>query len=108
VIAPVEAGARAPAEPRRLVIPAISLDTAVVTVGLNNKNLQEVPDKIVGWYRYGSKPGQVGTAVFVGHVTGVFAHLADTHPGNLITQDSLLCGRLSGQQSLRPNGESDP
>src|SRR3989338_10251998 len=45
-----------PAEPVRLIIPSINIDSPVVGVGINEKGEMDVPDGStdrVGWYKYG-------------------------------------------------------
>jgi sortase (surface protein transpeptidase) len=56
--------------PTELRIPAIGLDTSLSTLGLNADGTVQVPTDIQqpGWYRYGSSPGQEGSAVILGHV----------------------------------------
>lgn len=85
-----ELAAQAPANsvppvelPDRLNIPALDLDAIVLRVGVTPKGNMAVPPNYidVGWYKYGTVPGQVGSAVFAGHVDnglgfdGVFKHL---------------------------------
>ncbi|MGN6444355.1 class F sortase [Amnibacterium sp.] len=77
--------------PVRLRIPSIGLDTAVSQLGLNPDGTIQVPgyDKHdpAGWYRGSPSPGQIGPAVFVGHVATykagptVFYRLAQVKPG---------------------------
>lgn len=64
--------------PSRLVIPSIKLDTSVQEVGVTSSGEMDVPDgksKNVGWYRYGTIPGDVGSAVMDAHVYAAFAKL---------------------------------
>jgi LPXTG-site transpeptidase (sortase) family protein len=64
--------------PVRLRIPSIRLDTAVENVGLNEKGEMDVPDgksKNVGWYEYGTVPGETGSAVMDAHVYAAFKNL---------------------------------
>lgn len=80
----------AAAEPFRLTIEAIGVDAPVVAVGVEpGTNAMQIPGlDDVGWYRFGSMPGDPeGTAVLVGHVDGngrpgVFADLRDLRPGD--------------------------
>lgn len=61
-------------QPRRVVIPAIDVDTTVVPVGLDASNGVAVPDdiRIVGWWKFGVAPGAArGSAVLVAHRDGV-------------------------------------
>jgi len=56
--------------PVGLRIPAIGVSTSLSTLGLNPDKTVEVPTKYQepGWYRLGPTPGQVGSAVILGHV----------------------------------------
>jgi LPXTG-site transpeptidase (sortase) family protein len=58
-------------KPIRLVIPSIKLDTTFVPpLGLNPDQTVSVPDNYnqVGWYSGGVTPGEIGSAVILGHV----------------------------------------
>ena len=69
--------------PDRLDIPVLNIDAAVLQVGIARSGHMAVPPNFtdVGWYKYGSVPGQKGSAVMAGHVDnglgldGVFKHL---------------------------------
>jgi hypothetical protein len=56
--------------PVSLTIPAISLQVSLSTLGINPDGTVQVPTDIQqpGWYRLGPSPGQVGSAVILGHV----------------------------------------
>jgi sortase (surface protein transpeptidase) len=56
--------------PVALHIPAIGVDVPVSTLGLNPDRTVEVPIDFQepGWFRLGPSPGQVGSAVILGHV----------------------------------------
>ncbi len=56
--------------PVSLRIPAIGIAVAVSTLGLNPDGTVEVPTDFQkpGWYRLGPSPGQMGSAVILGHV----------------------------------------
>src|SRR5690606_25171463 len=55
--------------PVRVRVPAIGLDAAVVSVGLQGDGQMEVPEASdVGWYRLGPPPGADGSAVLAAHV----------------------------------------
>ncbi|MDB5194908.1 MAG: Peptidase sortase [Parcubacteria group bacterium] len=77
-------------QPLRLTIPALAIDAAVQQVGVNAKGNMGVPSNFtdVAWYKYGTAPGQVGSAVIDGHVdnglalAGVFKRLAGMKPGD--------------------------
>ncbi|MDV7245779.1 MULTISPECIES: class F sortase [Rhodococcus] len=73
VPAPSE-GVSGPA-PVALRIPELGVDESLITLGLNPDETVEVPtdfDK-PGWYKFGPAPGQLGSAVILGHV--------DSHEG---------------------------
>jgi hypothetical protein len=56
--------------PIALRIPAIGLVVSLSTLGLNPDRTVQVPTDFSqpGWYRLGPTPGQVGSAVILGHV----------------------------------------
>jgi sortase (surface protein transpeptidase) len=53
-----------------LSIPAIGVSVLVSQLGLNPDQTVQVPTdfQVPGWYRLGPSPGQVGSAVILGHV----------------------------------------
>ncbi|WP_250550513.1 class F sortase [Pseudonocardia sp. H11422] len=59
-----------PSAPVELRIPAIGLSVPVTELGLNPDQTVEVPTDFQkpGWYRLGTAPGQLGSAVILGHV----------------------------------------
>jgi hypothetical protein len=56
--------------PTELQVPAIGLAVSLSTLGLNPDGTVQVPTDIQqpGWYRLGPSPGQMGSAVILGHV----------------------------------------
>src|SRR5665811_891917 len=66
---PAGAPAVARSVPVWLRIPAIGVSTSLSTLGLNPDKTVEVPTNYQepGWYRLGPTPGQVGSAVILGH-----------------------------------------
>lgn len=82
------------AEPVRIHIPAISLKANLYPLGLEANNELAVPpfDKPdqAGWYQLGPTPGELGSAVIVGHVdsekTGpaVFFNLGRLRAGDIV------------------------
>jgi sortase (surface protein transpeptidase) len=77
------------ATPARLQIPAIGVDTSLVSLGLNPDGSMQVPTKWgqAGWYSRGPRPGEDGPAVIAGHVDSklgpaVFFRLHDLHAGD--------------------------
>jgi hypothetical protein len=72
-------------------IPAIGLAVWLTQLGLNPNGTVEVPTsvQVPGWFSPGPSPGQVGSAVILGHVdsyqgAGVFFQLRTLQPGNQI------------------------
>ena len=61
------------AEPARLRIPAVQVDTALQRLGRRPDGTVAVPDSpnVAGWYAQGPRPGQPGPAVLLGHVDSV-------------------------------------
>lgn len=78
-------------QPVRLSIPTIKVDATVESVGLDGEQMA-VPDRAedVGWYQYGSKPGEKGNAVIDGHLDdasgepAIFWRLALIRPNDII------------------------
>jgi sortase A len=76
--------------PDRLLIPALNIDANVQQTGVNSKGNMGVPTNFtdVAWYKLGTVPGQLGSAVIDGHVdnglalAGVFKHLSDIKVGD--------------------------
>ncbi|MFJ1654755.1 class F sortase [Streptomyces sp. NPDC088337] len=80
--------------PVRLRIPAIGVDTPLLSLGLEQDGTVQVPPVTAhdraGWYRNSPTPGQLGPSVVLGHVTvgpygdGVFRHLDRLRTGETI------------------------
>jgi LPXTG-site transpeptidase (sortase) family protein len=79
-----------------LRVPNIGVAAPVIELGGSRYGELAVPAlsqaQEVGWYRFGVVPGQVGNAVFFGHVdtylgTAVFYNLYQLRPGNMIYVD---------------------
>ena len=75
--------------PVALSIPAIDVAVAVSELGLNPDGTVQVPTDFQepGWYRLGPSPGEVGSAVILGHVDSykgpaVFFKLRSLTPGD--------------------------
>jgi sortase (surface protein transpeptidase) len=56
--------------PVSLRIPAIGVSSSLSSLGLNADKTVQVPTKFAepGWYKLGPTPGQIGSAVILGHV----------------------------------------
>jgi len=77
--------------PTQLRIPAIGLSVSLSTLGLNADGSVQVPTNTQqpGWFRLGPTPGQVGSAVILGHVDnytgpGVFFQLRTLAAGDQV------------------------
>jgi sortase (surface protein transpeptidase) len=77
--------------PVTLSIPAIGLKVPLSALGLNPNGTVEVPTNFQepGWYRFGPSPGQLGSAVILGHVDSylgpaVFFRLRTLRPGDQV------------------------
>jgi hypothetical protein len=77
--------------PASLRVPALSLSVPLSTLGLNPDGSVQVPTNDVepGWFRLGPSPGQIGSAVILGHVDtytgpGIFFGLRTLIPGDQI------------------------
>ena len=56
--------------PNRLIIPKLGVDTNIVQMGITASGNMEAPvtNKATGWYKYGARPGNIGSAVIDGHL----------------------------------------
>ncbi len=109
VISPVAAG---PIIPGRLIIPSIGVNAVVKALGLEPDGKMDVPDNFteVGWYKLGTKPGDVGSAVMGAHVdnggsvNGVFKNLKNLAIGDEISvadeSGKMLTFRVSEKRVL--------
>jgi sortase (surface protein transpeptidase) len=79
--------------PRQISIPSINLNREIIDVGVTAANNLDVPPNFtqVGWYKYGKRPGEMGSTVLDGHVDngstipGPFKRLREVHIGDKIT-----------------------
>jgi hypothetical protein len=59
-------------EPARIDIPTLDVHATVAPVGVGSDGAVGIPPlsrpHLTGWYRYGPSPGEVGSAVILGHV----------------------------------------
>jgi sortase (surface protein transpeptidase) len=89
---PAAAGAPVGPVPVSLTIDDIGIaDAPIRAVGVEPTGEMEIPGaEEVGWYRFGPRPGEAGSAVLAAHVAydgddGVFRHLATLQPGAGLT-----------------------
>lgn len=86
------------AQPVRLIISAIGLNAPVESVGLNQQGEMDVPDgstNDVGWYRNGTIPGNIGSAVIDAHVYAAFQNLRNLKVGSEVIVENASGERLT-------------
>ncbi|MDP9249659.1 MAG: class F sortase [bacterium] len=106
-------------KPVQLVIPKINIDTKIQHVGITSKGNMASPNNFVdaGWYKYGTIPGNRGSAVIAGHVNNgiafpaIFYDLKKLEPGDeiLVTNenDELLRFIVTGSKTYAFDGKAD-
>lgn len=90
VATPAPYAAATSSAPARLIIPVLNINANVQQVGIKVDGSMGTPNNFtdVAWYKLGSQPGQLGSAVIDGHVdnglslAGVFKHLSDIKIGD--------------------------
>jgi len=94
--------ATARSTPVELTIPAISLTVSLSTLGLNADGTVQVPTDIQqpGWYGLGPSPGEIGSAVILGHVDSsegpaVFFKLRSLVAGDIV--DTSLADGITAE-----------
>jgi hypothetical protein len=94
--------ATARSTPVELSIPALSLSVSLSTLGLNADGTVQVPTNVQqpGWYGLGPSPGEVGSAVILGHVDSqagpaVFFKLSSLVAGDMV--DVTLADGVTAQ-----------
>jgi sortase A len=99
-VSPTESASQAVPDPLiglpvTLLIPALSIDTNIQSVGKTASGAMANPQgahkfREVGWYKFGPRPGQAGSAVIDGHLDnalslkGVFYHLDQLQVGDTV------------------------
>lgn len=81
------------ADPVELRIEALGITAPIAAYGVDENGQMSVPDNIteIGWYRFGPKPGEPGSAVLAAHVD-----MAGLGPGVFFELDTLTEGDLIG------------
>jgi sortase (surface protein transpeptidase) len=98
----VESRAVAPVNrsvPVHLSIPAIGVSTGIQQLGLLANGSPQVPSgwNIAGWYKLGPSPGQVGSAVILGHVDSVGGPAVFYRLNKLKVGNQVMVKLASGQ-----------
>ena len=109
--------------PVSLAIPALGVTSSLLQLGLNPDGTVAVPDlndpdSKAGWYKYSPTPGALGPAIILGHIDsakygpGVFYHLGDLKPGDLINitrgDGTVAVFRVDGVRSYPKNDFPTP
>lgn len=98
-------------QPDRIVIPKIGVDAHIQHVGIAKSGNMAVPTNYtdVGWFRQGTVPGQIGSAVIDGHVdnglglAAVFKRLSELEVGDDIYIDTKTGRRLHFEVQEKQN-----
>jgi sortase (surface protein transpeptidase) len=88
--------------PTTVTIPSISVNAEIHDVGLLPSGAIETPElfsDMVGWYKYGPTPGEVGPAVLVGHVDTYKGPSVFWNLSNLVTGDIIDVQRADGTEA---------
>lgn len=83
------------AAPVGIRVGGIDIEAPVVAVGVEDDGQMEIPSDVdeIGWYTFGPSPGEPGSAVLAGHVSGgrqgrgVFYDLKRVEPGDIVEVD---------------------
>lgn len=112
-------GGEVTGRPVRLAIPKIEVDTKIQEVGITKNGNMAAPNNFVdaGWYKYGTLPGNQGSAVIAGHVDNgvglpaVFYDLKNLEPGDEIfvtnDEDEMLRFTVTGSRIYDYNAKAD-
>ncbi len=75
--------------PTRLLIDRLDIDAPITALGVDPDGVMDVPKNVteVAWYRFGSVPGEPGSAVLAAHVD-----MAKFGPGVFFEIDKLVAG----------------
>jgi len=78
--------------PVRLIIPALDISTSVRSLGVSANGEMEVPDNSadVGWYMYGTLPGNRGSAVIAGHLNGKYGEKGIFYELNKLKEGDMI------------------
>jgi sortase (surface protein transpeptidase) len=84
--------------PVRIDIPRIGVSSALIRLGRAADGAVEVPDppEVAGWYAPGTRPGDPGSAVILGHIDSKHAPAVFYRLRELRRGDEVLVGRADG------------
>lgn len=89
-ISAIETSVPTDADPLRLTVPVLGIDAQIQQVGVTKSGNMATPTNFtdVGWYKFGTRPGEEGSAVIAGHrsnavfLPAVFYPLKDIQKGD--------------------------
>jgi sortase (surface protein transpeptidase) len=112
---PLARQAKRVARPVFLTIPRIGVHTDLITLGRTPQGTLQVPSSttVAGWYGGGPRPGEIGSAIIVGHIDstqgpGVFFRLRLLRAGNLVyvrRSDGTLAVFRVTEQRMYPKSD---
>ena len=85
--------------PVHLSIPSLGVSVSVGVLGLNKDRTVETPTSFTqpGWYKYGPTPGQLGSAVILGHVDSYRGPAVFFRIGKLLPGDQVIVREADNQ-----------
>jgi sortase (surface protein transpeptidase) len=90
-------GYTATPDPVRIEVPRIGVSSALVPLGRAADGTVDVPDpEVAGWYAPGTRPGDPGSAVILGHVDSKHAPAVFYRLRELRRGDEVLIRRADG------------
>lgn len=104
--------------PMHLSIPKLKVDAPISYMGLTAGGEMDVPPDLVsvGWYKFGTKPGEQGSAVIAGHLEGtedlgVFIDLDTLRSGDVINvrndRDEVISFAVRETRTYKQNERPD-
>jgi sortase A len=104
---PASFPASSAAFPVGINIPSIKLSSAIVQMGLLKNGELDVPSgktHHIGWYKDGTMPGEIGSAVMDAHVYAAFKNLKNVRVGDVVTitmsNDTKLNFKITEKKTL--------
>lgn len=104
--------------PIQLSIPKLKVNAPISYMGLTANGEMDVPPDLitVGWYKFGTKPGEQGSAVIAGHLEGtedlgVFIDLDELNTDDIINirndRDELISFAVRETRTYKQNERPD-
>lgn len=89
-------------DPVRLKIPALTIDTNIVLVGISNENVMETPTDFstVGWFTGSKKPGEEGVAILTAHFDDIYGSPAIFYSLSKLKKGDAIIIETNLQQTL--------